>query len=236
MPAARGQRTSPTSAGLPASLRAFWIRLYEQTATRDLPWANRGPFSPLVRAVENGWLSPPGPVLDVGCGVGRNAFWLAKRGFRVTGVDIAPGAIAAAESGRESGAQNPRFVVDDLLASALPRAGFRGAVDVGCFHTLPPKTRTAYSASLARLLSPGAPLVLFWVAREETGSWGPPHRLSVDEVTGALERLFVVDRIEYRPRSDRLTSHVKRTARPLATLAGYSARLVRRTSPQPPAR
>jgi SAM-dependent methyltransferase len=236
MVVSRRRRTSGASTGLPAADRAFWTRLYADHPIRELPWANRGPFPPLVRAVENGWLTPPGPVLDVGCGVGTNTFWLAGQGFRATGIDIAPGAVAAADAARDPGAQNPKFVVDDLLASALPAARFRSAVDVGCFHTLPPKIRTGYAISLARLLGPGAALVLFWVAREETGSWGPPHRLSVDEVTSVFERLFVVDRIEYRPRIARLTPRLKRNARPLATLAGYSARLVRRTTPQPSAR
>lgn len=236
MPAPRRHRATRSSTGLPASDRAFWTQLYAQTSTADLPWANRGPFPPLVRAVESGWLRPPGPVLDVGCGLGTNTFWLAGVGFRATGIDIAPGAVAAARSSRDRRVPKPRFEVDDILASALPPARFRSAVDVGCFHTLPPTTRREYSAGLSRVLAPGAPLVLFWVAREETGSWGPPHRLAVEEVTTTFEPLFLVDRIEYRPRTARLTPKLKRESRPLATLAGYSARLVRRTSPQPSAR
>lgn len=222
--------------GMPAAARAMWTRLYAETPLRALPWAHRTPFPPLVRVVDDGWLSPPGPLLDVGCGVGTNSYWLAGRGFRTTGVDIAPGAIAAAESNRAPKGRRPRFLVDDILVSALPRARFRAAVDVGCFQTLPPRTRRAFSTSLARLLAPGAPHVLFWVAREETGAWGPPHRLSVGDVVDTFEPLFRVERIEYRPRRVRLSRAVMRSSRPLATLAGYTAKLVRRSAPQPPAR
>lgn len=109
-------------------------------------------------------------------------------------------------------------------------------MDVGCFQTLPPKLRGAFSISVARLLSPGASYVLFWVAREETGSWGPPHRLSVGEVTDAFEPQFLVESVQYRPRKVPLTQRVKRSARPLATLVGYRARLVRRRIPQAPVR
>jgi len=218
---------------MPAAAREMWTRLYADTSLRELPWVNQGPYLPLRQVVEGGWLSPPGPILDVGCGVGANTNWLAAQGFRVTGIDIAPGAIREAESKRPPGTRNPTFLEDDVLASNLPAAQFRGGVDVGCFQTLPPTTRPQFASALARLLSAGSPYVLFWVAREETGSWGPPHRLSLGEVTETFESLFLVERVEYRPRAVRLTRETKRLARPLATLAGYTARLVRRRGHQP---
>lgn len=236
MPPPREGKAAHLARGMPAADRAMWTRLYAGDVMRDLPWVKQGPYLPLVQVVEDGWLSPPGPVLDVGCGVGMNTFWLASQGFRATGIDIAPGAVAAAESNRASEVGSAKFIVDDILASALPAARFRAAVDVGCFQTLPPKTRSAFSEGLARLLLPGAAYILFWVAREEEGSWGPPHRMSVGEVTETFEPLFLVDRIVHRPRSARLTRELKQSARPLATLAGYTARLVRRRSHQPPAR
>ena len=107
----------------------MWTRLYAETPLQALPWGLRDPFPPLVRLVEGGWLPPPGPILDVGCGIGPNAFWLSGRGYRVTGIDIAPGAVAAAKVARPSEAASPDFLVDDILASTLPSARFRGAVD-----------------------------------------------------------------------------------------------------------
>lgn len=222
--------------GISAADRAMWTRLYASSSVGTLPWAIQDPFPPLTRLVEAGWLEPPGPIIDVGCGVGSNAFWLARRGFRVTGIDVAPGAVSAAVSARAPGATNPEFAADDILASGLPARTFRGAVDVGCFQTLSRRTRRWYVANLARVLSPGAPLLVFWVGREEQGTWGPPHRLSVTEVTSPFEPSFVVDRIERRPRTAALTRRLRRSARPLATLTGYSARLLRRPGPQPPPR
>lgn len=189
----------------------------------------------MARAVEDGWLTPPGPILDVGCGVGTNTYWLASQGFRATGIDVASGAIDAAESARTLERNNPVFLVDDVLVSRLPTARFRAAVDVGCFHTLPPRTRRDFATSLSRILAPGARYLLFWVAREETGRWGPPHRLSVREVIDAFETWFWVERIVHRPRVAQLTPRLKKSARPLATLSGYTAVLVRRNAPQPPA-
>ncbi len=216
--------------------RAMWNRLYSGSPLRDLPWFAQEPYPPLVRAVESGRLKPPGPILDIGCGLGTNALWLASRGFRATGIDLAPTAVEAAKSRRTSESRLADFRVDDILRSELPAGRFRAAVDVGCFHTLRKRHRRAYSQGVARLLRPGATLVLFWVAREETGTWGPPHRLSVGDITESFESEFRVERIEYRPRTGRLTRQVQRERRPLTVLAGYTAELVRRDGLQPAAR
>lgn len=51
-------------------------------------------------------------VLDLGCGTGRHALWLARRGARVTGVDFSEGMLGRAR--RKRGAAKVRFVVHDL--------------------------------------------------------------------------------------------------------------------------
>ena len=59
-----------------------------------MPW-ELGPCAELVASVEGGRLRP-GRALDLGCGTGANAGFLAQRGFGVTGVDFAPAALATA--------------------------------------------------------------------------------------------------------------------------------------------
>jgi malonyl-CoA O-methyltransferase len=63
-------------------------------------------------------------VLDLGCGTGRHALWLASSGANVTGVDFSQGMLA--EARRKPGAERIRFVVHDLHSS-LP---FTGAFDL----------------------------------------------------------------------------------------------------------
>lgn len=181
-------------------------------------------------------MRPPGPILDVGCGAGSNVLWLARRGFRATGIDIAPGAIAAAESRRTGATRGARFQVGDALDLTLPPSSFRGAVDTGCLHTLPARRRIDYANNLARVLRPDAGFVLSWVGREETGARGPSHRLSVNDVSETFESQFLIDQIEYHPRAVRTAPRSQRSGRPLTSLAGYAARLVRRRVPQPPPR
>lgn len=54
-----------------------------------------GAADPTLIALLSDHLAPPAEVLDIGCGQGRDALVLARLGYRVTGVDLAPSGIAA---------------------------------------------------------------------------------------------------------------------------------------------
>ncbi len=65
--------------------------------------------------VQNLAVSPPSRLLDLPSGLGRHALPLASRGYRVTGIDIAPNGVAAAK--REAaalGLTTARFLVGDM--------------------------------------------------------------------------------------------------------------------------
>src|SRR5690554_3354241 len=63
------------------------------------------------RSLAGGLASPGAHILEVGAGTGRLAFGLAERGFRVTGVDIAPTML---DQARAKFARAPREVADRL--------------------------------------------------------------------------------------------------------------------------
>ncbi|MBO0677392.1 class I SAM-dependent methyltransferase [Mycolicibacterium sp. S2-37] len=67
---------------------------------------------------------PPGRALDVGCGEGADAVWLASRGWAVTGLDVSRVALErAADRATEAGVE-VTFIHDDLVSAELPAAGF----------------------------------------------------------------------------------------------------------------
>ena len=74
----------PGGTGYPADAEA-WNRWYTEN---DLSWA---PASSSVRAMLNGLA--PGRALDLGAGDGRNAVWLAGRGWHVTAMDFSAAAL-----------------------------------------------------------------------------------------------------------------------------------------------
>lgn len=58
-------------------------------------FARQPPDRRVVAAVEDRWIEPPARVLDVGCAGGRNAAYLASRGFAVSAVDASPAMVHA---------------------------------------------------------------------------------------------------------------------------------------------
>jgi SAM-dependent methyltransferase len=212
-----------STARIPKEDREAWRRTYERTAYRELPWFSPRPYSWLREGVASGWLPRRSRVLDIGCGAGTNSIFLRRSGFRVSGIDLAPGAIAAARKRAERSGLSIDFRVADALQLPYPDGVFGGLVDVGCFHTIPVRLRRAYSRELARVLRPGGRYLLSWVAREHTAERGPPHRPSLAEVTAAFESDFLFLRTEYES--------TRRSG-----FRAYRALLERRSAPQPPPR
>ncbi|NKZ13567.1 class I SAM-dependent methyltransferase [Mycolicibacterium septicum DSM 44393] len=90
--------------------RVRWDAAY---ADRD---PDAGPALPQVFAGHAGLFPMSGSALDVACGTGRAALWLARRGLRVQGLDVSAVAIAQARESavRHGVAERCRFDVADL--------------------------------------------------------------------------------------------------------------------------
>ena len=69
-----------------------------------------------------------GPILDVGCGAGQHALWLARRGANVIGIDVSPNAVRAA---RERGLDDAHVVDMFALESAFDSGRFRAVQVLG---------------------------------------------------------------------------------------------------------
>jgi SAM-dependent methyltransferase len=124
------------------------------------PWV--GEARPdLVRLVSSGTLSPPGRVLDLGCGTGPNAIYLAQQGFDVTGVDFASAALEKARSSAREAGVEVDFVLDDLTHLSRVKGPFDLLVDYSSFDDLKPKARAAYVRSVVPLTRPGTRFLLW---------------------------------------------------------------------------
>ena len=152
----------------------------------------------------------PGRALDLACGEGRNALWLARQGWRVTAVDFSD---VALDKGRERAAKDGlelEWVAADLTAY-VPEAGGFELVVIAYLHLLPHDLETVLRRA-AEALAPGG--TLFIIGHDVTnlaeGVGGPqdPNVLYTPEaVTAPLTAL----RIE---RAERVTRPVDGAPRP----------------------
>jgi cyclopropane fatty-acyl-phospholipid synthase-like methyltransferase len=168
---------------------SFFDVAYEGTP----PWDIDRPQTSIVRLAEAGEIT--GSVLDVGCGTGENALFLAARGHEVVGVDAASVAIERAEAKAQDRGIDVGFLVWDALRLAELGRTFDTAIDVGLFHSFQDEERPVFANNLQAVLKPGGRyLMLCWSERNE---WGyGPRRVTQEEIRGTFADGWTVDSIE----------------------------------------
>jgi SAM-dependent methyltransferase len=167
-----------------------WDGLYQEG---KLPWNTEKPSSELVRAVESGEV-PRGSALELGCGVGTNALYLAEQGFDVVAVDLSPTAISTAKDR----AERSRLRVDFRVASLTDDPNLGGPYDFlfdrQVYHVIRKIDLDAYLRLLQSVSRPGTLyLSLSGNAREER-EIGPPQ-VSEPEIRTELGGLFEIARL-----------------------------------------
>lgn len=159
----------------------------------NTPW-DLGAPPPVLRDVVAA--EPQGlRVMVPGAGRGYDAVCWAQAGHRVTMVDVAPSAIAAARALADEGRVEIEILEADIFA--LPSA-YEGSFDVVWEHTclcaLPPAQRDAYAALTAKWLVPsGRTIALLWNHGMEGG---PPYDVTPAIARAVFEPYFTIDSLE----------------------------------------
>ena len=143
---------------MPAAMdSAAWNRRY---ADRELVWTSE----PNRFLVAEAAALAPGRALDLACGEGRNAVWLAARGWRVTGVDFSEAGLEKARRLAETRGARARWIAADLLDyTPEPRAFDLVLV---FYLQLPAAQRRPIVRAAAGAVAPGGLLLL--VAHDST--------------------------------------------------------------------
>jgi SAM-dependent methyltransferase len=139
-----------------------------------LPW-DTGDVPVELRSLAEGDVAlPPGRALDLGCGTGTHAVYLASHGWHVTAVDNVERALRRARSRAAAQSVTVNWVNADVagLAQLGLEAGFALVFDRGCYHGLSEHQRDAYAAAVTDLAARGATL-LIWAMPSSGKPWEP---------------------------------------------------------------
>lgn len=146
---------------------AWWGEFFANRS-KPCPFFVEWPDENLVGWLDEGLITP-GRVLELGCGHGRNATYLASWGCSVDAVDFSAQAIEWARERAEQADAAVNFQHCSIFDATFTEGSYDLVYDSGCFHHLPPHRRKDYAELVHAALKPGGSygLVCF---RPEGGS------------------------------------------------------------------
>jgi len=136
-----------------------------------------------------------GRVIDLGCGTGENALYLARSGLDVVGVDGSPEAIRQARENANRRGISMKFDLADVLELDDYSESFDTATDSGVFHVFDDDDRPRYQRSVHGALRPGGHLFLLCFSERQQGDWGP-RRITQGELRETFADGWHVDSID----------------------------------------
>jgi SAM-dependent methyltransferase len=149
------------------------------------PWDREQVPKPVTELAEE-LSASPGRALDVGCGTGRDAVYLAGRGWTVSGVDGVPRATERAKQRAQDAGAEVNWVVGDVTDLQSLELGntYDLVLDRGCFHGLSDEGRRRCAAGITAVTAPGARFLVN--AFHPRGRGIGPRGITAEE----LERYF----------------------------------------------
>jgi len=168
--------------------RIDWENLYQVAFT---PWDVKRPDSHLMEIVAKTPIAPC-RVLEVGCGSGTNAIWLAEQGFTVTALDLSESALELAKN--KKGIERCTLLLYDFLEKPFPANSFDFVFDLGCFHGFAtPSDRDLFARRVAGCLINGGHW--FSICSSTDGPPICPTLRSASEIVCSVEPYFEIQSI-----------------------------------------
>jgi SAM-dependent methyltransferase len=131
------------------------------------PWDNAPGAQLLDRVLAGDSTGAGRRALDVGCGKGRDAIHLAKRGWEVTAVDLEERAIAKARERAAEADAHVRWIIGDVtkLGTLAAPPGYSLIYDLGCIQGLPDQAAALAAEGITALAAEDAALLFLAFAR-----------------------------------------------------------------------
>jgi SAM-dependent methyltransferase len=168
-----------------------WEEIYSKYNLTEIPWHSDEPDQEIIDLIKNKEIKPS-LVLDVGCGAGTDAIYLASKGCKVTAIDVSHEAIRIARERAEKAKVKVNFIADNFLEFKFYNKKFDFINDRGCFHHINPLDREKFAMKINDVLeSNGYYYLRCWSDKEEESDRGP-YRISKDEIKNTFSKFFKV--------------------------------------------
>ena len=142
------------------------MEFFESIYNGDAPWDIGRPQKEYLQLEQAGEIA--GSVLDVGCGTGENALYLAEHGHDVWGVDFAPTAIQKAREKAARRHLTATFLVLNVLELHTLGRTFDTIIDSGMFHSLSYEERPLFVDNLATVIGRGGTYFMLCISELTT--------------------------------------------------------------------
>ncbi len=173
-----------------------WEKVYSERSLAQIPWHSDKPDQEFIELIESEKIRPC-CVLDVGCGAGTDAIYLASKGSNVTAIDISHEAIRIARGRAEKAGVKVNFIIGNFLDVESDNESFDFINDRGCFHHMNPLHREDFAAKVNRVLkSNGFYYLRCWSDKQEKERVGGAHRISKDVIYRIFSKYFDVGDIK----------------------------------------
>lgn len=140
----------------------MWQRLFFQWRywRGQTPWDTNVTPPEVIQLIETEKL-PRGRALDLGCGTGTNAIYLAQHGFETVGVDFVARALAQARAKARRAQTRVEFRCADVLQPGVFAQPFDFVLDIGCLHNLAARAQTRYVENARAWTRRGAVVLIY---------------------------------------------------------------------------
>jgi len=175
----------------------YWDSSYE---SGHVPW-DPGEYDGHLPDLLKEQRIAPCRTVDIGCGTGKSAVWLAQRGFDCTGIEIAPTALRIAQDLALKRGVACRWLYgsfpEDFGRREIPDGSFDLVIDRGVFHLYTSRDeRRGFVEGVARILAPRGLWYSLLASSAKGSGFGGPPRWSRHDVASAVEREFEIVRLE----------------------------------------